>query len=230
MKLHRFFISNPLTPSADISDPVLLHQIFRVLKLKAGERLVLCDGQGKEATYELARVSKDVCRVRRVGNVTSVPEPKRKVHLYCAVLKKENFEWVVEKAVEVGASFITPIISRRTVKQNLKRERMKMIAKEAAEQSGRGAIPEVGETLTFQEALREGGKCDVHIFCDFSGESFPSLSSRGSFAVYVGPEGGWGSDEMTLAKEAGCGVASLGKFTLRSETAAVVGVFMAINS
>ena len=75
--------------------------------------------------------------------------------LYCAVLKRENFEWVVQKCTELGIRAIIPIVTTRTVKTGLKMDRLRIIAKEAAEQSGRGIIPVINNPLEFDRALEE---------------------------------------------------------------------------
>ena len=106
MKRHRFF--------GRLTDPQIHHQITTVLKLRPEEHVVMCDGEGNETEMT---VSGTVIETRRVE-----AEPKRQVVLYAALLKRENFEAVVQKATELGAKEIVPLITERTVKLGFKRE------------------------------------------------------------------------------------------------------------
>ena len=150
-KIHRFLLP------ADLS-----HQIRDVLKMEAGEVVDLMDGQGMEARAKI--ISTDGAVEVEIDSLRhNQSEPTIKVILYCAVLKKENFELVVQKATEVGASEIVPIISERTIKTGLKRDRLQKIVNEAAEQSGRGVVPTIHEAMTFKQALIDCARNDQNM-------------------------------------------------------------------
>ena len=232
MKRHRFIGPFDLTQtSLRLFEKELVRQISLVLKLKPGEEIVLSDGKGKEAVVRLTTVEKKEVTGEIIERMKNTNESMRHVTLYCAVLKRENFELVVQKATEVGVAEIVPIITRRTVKTGLKLERLRQIAKEAAEQSGRGVVPVVHEAIGFEEAIEEAKKLGHVFFLDISGSVIPvktGIQPNKEVALFVGPEGGWDPDEVAQAKRAGFTSASLGKLVLRAETAAVVGSYLLI--
>ncbi len=230
MKRHRFIVPFDQTQtSLRLFETELVRQITLVLKLKVGEEIVLCDGKGKEAVVRLTSVEKKEVTGEVIERMENTNEPTRHVVLYCAVLKRENFELVVQKASEVGVAEIVPLITRRTVKTGLKLERLRQIAKEAAEQSGRGIVPVVHEAVGFEEAIEQAKKLDDVFFLDMNGAVIPvktGIQRNKKVALFVGPEGGWDPDEVAQAKRAGFTSASLGKLVLRAETAAVVGTYL----
>lgn len=209
-----------------IRDPALIHQVRDVLKLRAGEELVLSDGCGQEAVCGIKAVDKAGIEVA-VAQRRDSAEPSRDVILYCALLKAENFELAAEKAVECGVRRIVPLITVRTVKLGLKAERLEKIMREAAEQSGRGMIPEIAAPMKFAEAVKAAREHDENCFFDAEGEEFfrPKALGR-SIGVWIGPEGGWEDSELKTAALNRFSLYSLGKRILRAETAVTVAVFL----
>lgn len=232
MKLHRFIVDFPLAgDQITIKDSKLAHQIKTVLRLKIGEEFLLADGRGNEARAKIADFENAGFSAVILEKFKNVSEPETKVKLYCAILKRENFELAAQKAVEVGVSEIVPLITRRTVKLAFKKERIETILKEAAEQSGRGLVPVLGEAAKLAEAAKEARQNDLNIFCDASGENIYNIlrnTGAKNIGLFVGPEGGWEEGELALAKEAGFSFASLGPTTLRAETAAITASFSTI--
>src|SRR3989338_7391335 len=161
MKLHRFIGDFDLSKQeVEITDPKIIKQIKAVLRLEPGDKIILSDGKGQEAEVVLNLVS--------VGKITGIIEKltepadaqnsqgfgeAKKVNLYIAILKKENFELAVQKAVEAGVSHITPMITERTVKTGLNFERLEKIIREASEQSGRSVLPRLYPISNFEDAL-----------------------------------------------------------------------------
>ena len=159
MRLHRFIGDFDLKKgNLSITDGDFLNQARNVLRLKIGDRFILSDGKGKEAEGILEGLDKKSALVHISNRSENKNEPERKVVLYCALIKRENFEWVAQKATEVGVSTIVPLISERTVKLNLKKERLGKIIKEAAEQSGRTVVPSLSDPMDFNDALVEAKK------------------------------------------------------------------------
>lgn len=155
MRRHRFYYPAVTEHTRVLTDRHHIHQIRDVLRAKAGDELVLWkSGEGADYVFEIKRISPKQID----GAVSSVlendREPRIHVSLYCALLKRENFELVLQKATEVGVSAIVPLITERTVKMGLNRTRAEQIVVEAAEQSGRGVLPELGEPMTLGDALR----------------------------------------------------------------------------
>ncbi len=239
MKLHRFIgLFDLKRAHLEIKDKEFVHQLARVLKLEVGERLILCDGQGHEAVYEIEALDQKTVALRiREERRPNAAEPSRHVVLYAAILKRENFEWAVQKAVECGVGEIVPVVSDRTIKKDVKRERLQEIAKEAAEQSGRGRVPIVHEPMSFHDALTHAKGNDRNVFLHLTPTPLatshlrPSPSEGEGLGVrcglWVGPEGGWSGEEAESARKAKWEIASLGPRVLRGETAAAVGVYLA---
>jgi 16S rRNA (uracil1498-N3)-methyltransferase len=232
MRLHRFFLQADLQKSPlDVDDPHLCHQLFKVLRLREGDHVLLLDGKGKEAEATLREISPMRARFSLHSVHEASAEPKKNVMLYCSILKRENFEWVIQKATEVGVREIIPILSSRTVKMGLKIERLGAIAKEAAEQSGRGIIPRIHPPQDFSEALKDAPSNVSHFF--FHPERSPlqrdESNGHSSIGVWIGPEGGWTEKEVALAKEKGFSLVSLGSLALRAETAAAIACYLMVQ-
>lgn len=212
-------------------DPEMIDQMRNVLRLSKGDTFILFDGNFHEAFVEIEEMTKGRVVVKIVKILKNEAESKNlsSINLYCAILKKENFEWAVQKATEAGVASIHPIITARTVKTGLKRERLERIMKEASEQAGRGIVPKLGEILTFKKAVDSREKDATHVLLDPEGEfprKFPSFSKAN---IFVGPEGGFHPHEIEIAKKEGFFIIQLGPFPLRSESAAFIGCWLLKN-
>ncbi len=168
---HRFFIERFSEKGTTLALPDLVHQIGRVLKLRVGEEVVLWTGDGVEYIFAIEKISAKDVRGRVVGVEENTREPDVSVTLYCAILKRENFELVCQKATEVGISAIVPLITERTVKVNINQSRLKKIVQEAAEQSGRARIPVLCDAISFSEALKRVEKDGTNLFFDVSSQN-----------------------------------------------------------
>lgn len=229
MKLHRFIGKfNLAGETVEAEDPALVGQISKVLRLKEGEKVILCDGEGNEALAEIKKMEKNRVSFKLTEKQKNQNEPKIRIILYCAVLKKENFELVCQKATETGAAEIVPILTDRTVKTGLNMERLQKIIKEAAEQSERGIVPKVSEPVSFEEAMRDAHeRADKVLFFSKNGKNIEDLGKISIIALFIGPEGGWTEQEEELARKNGAEITTLGKLTLRAETAAIVACYLA---
>lgn len=233
MKLHRFIGDFDLNQKIiSIPSSEVVHQLIHVLRVKPGTEIVLCNGQGQEARVKITEVGKSRLEGMREELFTSIPESKRKVTLYAALIKGEHFEFIAEKATEVGVSEIVPLITNRTIKLKVKMERIQKIITEAAEQSGRGVVPTLGSPLTLKEALAQAKENEKNIFFDLNSPSFsPSMvKNSSSLGCFIGPEGGWDEKERQLAEDQGCVVANVSQFTFRAETAAIITSYLVCNS
>ena len=195
--------------------------------MEAGDPFIVCDGKGMEATVQV--VSDDKTIVAKVIDRRAVDtESKNKVTLYCAVLKRENFELVVQKAVECGVAAIVPVISSRTIKLGVKLDRLQKIATEACEQSGRGIVPEIVEPMSLRLAIVHAKSNSTNFLFEPGSPDFPGTSvPSGTTGLFIGPEGGWDPAELDLMRAANFTAANLGPRILRAETAAIVATFMA---
>lgn len=232
MKLNRFFGDFSFASARVlINDHEIVHQLISVLRIKQNDSIVLCDGRGNEAIVRIIRLGKREVEAEIMDRMKNVNESSREAILYCAILKRENFELAVQKAVEVGIRRIVPLVTSRTVKLQFKRERVEKIIKEASEQSGRGILPELSEPLSFAEAVKEAGQNGANLFFDL-GEAQSISSYQGKLktvtrvGIFIGPEGGWSLDESKIASENKFSCLSLGPRTLRAETASIVAAYL----
>lgn len=217
-----------------IFDKEIIHQCKDVLRLGKGDTLILSDGKGCDARARIDAIHKEHIELAIEAVFVNNKEPARRVTLYCAILKRENFELVVQKATECGVSRIVPIVSIRTVKQNLRHDRLEKIAKEASEQCGRSSVPEIADITPFSEALKDVRAFDAWFMFDERSERafFHAFTgdAHKNIAIVVGPEGGWDPAETESATAKGAAMVSLGARTLRAETAAIVTSFFTANA
>jgi len=156
MRLHRFIGNFDLSKKeVEIINPENITQIKDVLRLEKDDVIILADGKGNSAEVILNFISKNKI-TGAVGKVEKKNTTKRKVSLYLAILKKENFELAVQKAVECGVSNITPVITERTIKTGLNIPRLNKIILEASEQCGQNIVPKLFPILDFPVALAYG--------------------------------------------------------------------------
>ena len=200
----------------------------KVLRLKAGEEVLVCDGQGKEA---LCRVSeKDGMTLDVMEHRESETEASVQVSIYMAFPKADKLEHVIQKATELGASEIVAFPSARCVSKpddkSLKKklERWQKIAASAAEQSGRGVIPQVVVLGSYKEALCRASQAELAILL-YENERATTLKMAleakpiTTVSLISGPEGGLEEKEVEQAKDAGVQICTLGRRILRCETA-----------
>ena len=199
----------------------------KVLRLKAGEQVLVCDGEGKEC---LCAVVDSSWNLEVLERRESVSEPGVRVSVYMAFPKSDKLEHVIQKATELGVYEIVAFPSARCVskpdEKSLKKklERWQKIAASAAEQSGRGRIPQVVILPSFAEALKRGAQTDLPMMF-YENEQATTLHMAlnagewKSAALLTGPEGGLEEKEVKQAMENGWKVCTLGKRVLRCETA-----------
>ena len=215
MTLHRFFV-----PPADIVGErfplpdAIEHQVLRVLRLRVGDRFVLLDGHGEAAT---CRLEGSDCVVEQRGPAGG--EPAHRLTVWQALLRGDHLEPVIRHGTELGVAAFRPFVSERCVARELsprRLERLQAVAREAAEQSERGKVPEVAAPATYADALAEAS---VLLFERAAEPRLSALEPPAS--VVIGPEGGFTPDEVAAAERAGLTIAGLGPRILRSESVAV---------
>ena len=226
----RFFVTPEELDSQVITLTGENAQHASVLRLKEGEEVMLCDGQGREALCCVIRCANKFTDVEVKQQRESVSEAAVKVSVYMAFAKSDKLEHVIQKATELGAYEIIAFPSARCVSRpddkSLKKklERWQKIASSAAEQSGRGRIPMVRTLGSFSEALCEAAQADMPLFF-YENEHAVTLKmalsekTYSTVSILTGPEGGLEEREVTQAREAGLKVCTLGKRILRCETA-----------
>lgn len=204
--------------------------ISRVLRMKPGEELQLCDQEGTDYNCRVETLGDDIVTLKVESSRPSLSEPTVKITLFMALPKGDKMDYVIQKAVELGVYEIIPYSSSRCIvrlgekDKQKKQERWARIALEAAKQSGRGIIPRVRLPVSFKEMLslaRESElpmlfyekERDVSLKSILAGRKFQSAS------VIIGPEGGFEEAEVSESKAAGIPSVSLGARILRCETA-----------
>ena len=202
----------------------------KVLRLKNGEQVVVCDGSGKECVCTISDVSPERISLVVDHRQGSASEPKVKVSVYMAFAKGDKLEHVIQKATELGAFEIVAFPSARCVSKpddkslRKKLERWQKIAASAAEQSGRGMVPEVLVVSSYKDALRRAVSFDLSVLF-YENEQATTLQMAlkekpyHSVSILTGPEGGLEPAEVQMAMDAGLRVCTLGKRILRCETA-----------
>ncbi len=230
MKTHRFIVPFEIRNEniLVVSDFEIVHQITHVLRLQKNEKLIVCNGNGQEYLVSLNEITPSQARLIILEKVQNQVEQKRKVTLYACILKGEHFELVAQKATELGISALVPVTSERTIKLNIKIDRIQKIMKESAEQSGRNTVPLLFPPLSFKESLHHSQNNQTRYFFDLHAPEFSAMKMKdtSSIAGFIGPEGGWHENERTLAEQNGCQVVSLGPATLRAETAGIISCFL----
>lgn len=203
-------------------------QHAKVLRLKAGEELLLCDGQGNECLCVMEDPVDLLVSIR--DRRLSATEAAVKVSVYMAFPKADKLEHVIQKATELGAYEIIAFPSVRCVskpdEKSLKKklERWQKIAASAAEQSGRGRVPQVSVLPTFKSALEQAAQADRALMF-YENEQAVTLRMAleqkpwNTVSLLTGPEGGLEEREVQQARAAGLEVCTLGKRILRCETA-----------
>ena len=221
----RLFVSGPLAEGVAVAiDGGQAHYLSRVMRIGVGDAVVLCDDATGEWTARVASAGK--------REVVAVPETRTREReqvpdftLCAALLKKPNFDLVLEKATELGVRCIQPVVTRRCVADSLNPERARTIVVEAAEQCARTALPELGTPLKLDALLREWPAERVLFFADETGgepAAAAFAASPGPAALLIGPEGGFDEAERTAIRAlAQARPISLGPRILRGETAAI---------
>ena len=220
----RFFIAgtNLLGGTAIIRGRDAEH--VRVLRLKPGEDMILCDGQGTDYKCRLVYADKEQAEAEVIEVRPCPAEPSVKVTMLCALPKGDKTDYIIQKCVEAGACEIGFFSSARCVAKpaepERKVERWQRIAEEAAKQSGRGIIPQVSWVGDYTAALDTAVKKELGLFMYETGER-EALDA-------VLPEGGFEPFEADLARVCGLHVCSMGERILRCETAPVVALTAAM--
>lgn len=224
MKKHRFLIQTPLQEgNMPLEDIEQIHQITSVLRLSQGDEIIIVY-EGKEARAQLREITPHKITLF-VERIIDCPKPPRDIYLAFSLLRKDNVEWVVQKATEIGVKGIVPFISKRTVKTSISEERLKKIIREAVEQAGWGEIPELYNIHTYEEALDTlTSLCDEVYIADLQTTTHSPVS-KDTCGILVGPEGGFVDEELSYAYDKGVKPLTLGVSTLRGETAAILSVY-----
>ena len=228
----RFFIDKNIVTE----DSVMLtgddaHHISRSLRMRAGEELTLCDGEGFDYNCTIEEIDERTVRCAVNSREKNRTEPPYRATVFQGLAKGDRFDTVIQKSVECGAYRIVPVMTKRctvklTTSDGVKKcARWNKIAEEAAKQCGRGIIPEVTEPVSFERAVEMLQKLDLPLFCYEEGTSpvkaeVEARRDAETVGIVIGPEGGFAEEEAAKMAAAGISAVSLGRRILRTESAA----------
>lgn len=213
--------------------------ISRVLRSKPGDVLTVCDGTGNDYEAEITEISEDNIKLEIKKTTFTESEPTIKITLFQGLPKGEKMELIIQKCVELGVFSIIPVNTERCIvkldakKEKKKIERWQKISESAAKQSGRGIIPEIGNVISFSEALKKADEMDmamipyeleqdrgIKAFLD----EYKKIEDKKTLGIFIGPEGGFSAEEIEKAVSSGVVPVTLGKRILRTETAGLTAV------
>lgn len=225
-QIPRLFVSTRLETGADFPlEDGQAHYLATVLRLDVGAELRLLDDETGEWAAEVSEVGRRKIRVR-VGAMIRGRETVPDLWLLTAPIKAERFEWIVEKATELGVRRIVPVFSERVNHGRLKPERLRAHMVEAAEQCGRTALPELADAVKLGELLAGWDSTRTLLFADEAGGvPMRDVAVGMPAAILIGPEGGFSEAEReAVLAVAGVKRLSLGPRILRADTAVVAAI------
>jgi 16S rRNA (uracil1498-N3)-methyltransferase len=227
--LPRLFVRDALGEGAAIKlDAAQANYVGNVLRFGVGAELLVFDGSSGEWLARIADAGKKRMTLKIEGR-TREPETIPDVWLAFAPVKRAQTDWLVEKATELGAARLIPVMTQRTVVERVKLERLEAIAIEAAEQCGRTRLPEIAQPMPLKAIL--GAERKLYFADEAGGEPAANAFRPGPSSILVGPEGGFTDEERSLIRAApGAVPISLGPRILRAETAALAALaaYMAV--
>lgn len=229
--MQKLFVEN-ISGDTIILDGESARHIGKSLRMKVGDMLTVTDGNGEDLGCQIEDITKETVVLKVCYKQASDSEPTCKVTIYQGVPKSSKMEDIIQKCVELGVTSIVPTLTKRCVSRpddksaNKKNQRYQKIALEAAQQSGRGIVPEIAPMKTLKQAIAED-KSDVKIvFFEGGGEKLTDIvkADTTSVSIYIGPEGGFEEAEVEAIESAGGTRATLGKRILRTQTAPVAAL------
>ena len=221
--LPRLFVRSPVNEGASVElDSSQANYLGNVMRLGPGAELLVFDGSSGEWLARIAEAAKKRMTLK-VERRTREPETIPDVWLAFAPVKRAQTDWLVEKATELGAARLIPVMTQRTIAERVKLERLEAIAIEAAEQCGRTRLPEIAEPMPLKALL--GAERAIY-FADEAGGDPPAQSFKpGPALILIGPEGGFAEEERSMIRAVPHAVPiSLGPRILRAETAALAAL------
>ncbi len=241
MRLHRFYIEEKVGVQTrlEIKSAELVHQIGKVFRLKEGDSVVVFDGSGFDYECRIEEMDKSDLTLNLLETRKSRYVPSRRIVLCAGLVKKDTFEWIAEKATELGVTDIVPVVSERTEKKSLNESRLKKIIVEASEQCGRGdlmklhPIFEFGSSMNLKKDFADlvGSHQNKFLVFHTEGELYETEEfgdGSDDLFVFIGPEGGWSKREIDMFHKEGVDIRFLGPQVLRAETAVVSALSMVV--
>lgn len=224
----RMFIADDLAPGLRLDlDEGQSRYLAAVMRQAVGDDLLLFNGRDGEWRATVTQVGKRAVSVE-VAASTRPQTFGPNLDLVVALVKRARLETIVEKAAELGARRVRPVITERTNADHTRVDRLRAIATEASEQTGRLDVPQVAEPVKLERLLADWEHGRKLLFCDEAGDAKPALDvlspqgTVGPWAILIGPEGGFSAKEREVLRGLSYAIpASLGPRILRADTAAI---------
>lgn len=223
MEIRRFFVDkNDIKGDTVVVSGEEFHHAVKVLRHKVNYKIIVCDNSGMDYYATIMEIARDYLVARIDEAVANDTATKREITLYQCISRGDRLDFAVQKAVELGARRIVPVISEFSTEKSVNSDRLKRIISEAAKQCGLAILPTLAEPMPFNEAIAEAGRGAI-VFYEHEDKLAVNrdVIPEGDLGVFVGAEGGFSEQEIELARSHGATVVSLGKRILRTETATV---------
>lgn len=236
--MYQFFVEDTQVGASAVTiEGSDVNHIKNVLRMRRGEKVRISTASGQNYFGEIAELSDELVLVDILEACADDTELSNKIYLFQGLPKSDKMEWIIQKAVELGAYEIIPVAMKNCVvkldakKAASKAARWQEIAKSAAKQSKRSLIPEVLQPMDYREALKKAEELDVVLLpyenergMAATREAIAQIKPGQSIGIFIGPEGGFADAEIAAAKEKQMQVISLGKRILRTETAGLAAL------
>jgi 16S rRNA (uracil1498-N3)-methyltransferase len=239
MRLSRLYTDARLEPGQELwLDGQVGHYVFRVLKLRAGDPVVLFNGDGSDYAAELLSNRRDAVSLRVTARLPAIPESRLAITLVQAVGKGDRMDLALQKSTELGVTAVQPLFSERTEvrlegeRREKRAEHWRRVLTSACEQCGRARVPNLHEPLSLDEWLVAEHEGDRVVLDPTSEASLAAWTpDSGQVSVLVGPEGGFSDRELKMLRLAGVRALAMGPRILRTETAgpAAIAILQALH-
>ncbi|HEY2901806.1 MAG TPA: 16S rRNA (uracil(1498)-N(3))-methyltransferase [Polyangia bacterium] len=231
--MHRVFVApEKLGGARVVLDGEAHHHLSRVLRARAGDQVIVFDGQGTEIDAQVTSTDAKTTELRLGDRRASAVAPSVRITLLQALARGEKMDWIIQKTCELGVARVVPVLTGRTVappaQAAARQQRWQRIAREAARQCGRADVPAIDAPVPLAAAVAAVDAGDLRLVLWEASTGKPLRTALPAAprpaTLLVGPEGGFSAAEIALAEAAGFVAVGLGRRILRVETAAVVAV------
>lgn len=228
----RFFVAESLSPGpVSISGPEA-HHMAQVLRLKPGSSIVLFNGDGNEYPAKVESVQKNLVQVSVLSADTPLRERTISLTIACPIPKGDRAQFLIEKLTELGVQRFIPLKTQHSVIHpgEGKLDKLNRYVVEACKQCGRNVLMTIEPMMSWQDVVTDSTLPDLRLVADAAGNERISLANHSKSAmIAIGPEGGWTSDEILLAREHQWKLVTLAPAILRMETAALAAAVLALE-
>lgn len=229
--MQKLFVEN-INDEKIILDGESARHIAKSLRMRVGDVICVTDGGGDDYGCQIEEITKDEVVLKVCYKQACESEPSCRVTIYQGVPKSSKMEDIIQKCVELGVCEIVPTLTKRCVSRpddkaaGKKNQRYQKIALEAAQQSGRGIVPQIENMKTLRQAIAEDESDVKIVFYEGGGEKLADIvkPDTESVSVFIGPEGGFEQEEVEQIEASGGVRATLGKRILRTQTAPVAAL------